>query len=221
MQNEQALREALVAAGRRLISENLTSGTSGNISVCDREGGYMLITPSGVDYAACTPADMVALRLEDGLPLCEGQLRPSIEAELHRGVYLLRPDVQAVLHTHPINSTVFSVIGEEIPLITDAAVQELRAPVRTAVYYPPGTAELAAAAQAALGEKARACLLKAHGAVCVGKSLPQTFDVAKVLENTAEIYWRIRALGLQPQPIADEHIRYMHEVLSNNYGQKK
>ena len=54
MQNEQALREALVAAGRRLISENLTSGTSGNISVCDREGGYMLITPSGVDYAACT-----------------------------------------------------------------------------------------------------------------------------------------------------------------------
>ena len=212
------MREVLVEAGKKLINEGFTVETWGNISVRD-EKDLVYITPSGMDYATCTVDDIVVMTLDK--EIISGKRRPSIETDLHLEVYKARPEVRAVVHTHPISSTVFSCMGESIPLILDEAAQALGGEVRTAPYALPGTIELAKNCVMALGEKTNACLLQSHGAVCVGCDIKGAFKVAKVLEMTAEIYYRIRTVGGNFIPISDDNIKAMQEYVACKYGQPK
>ena len=45
----QEERELVVEYGRKMSTDRLSTGTSGNISVCNAEKGLMAISPSGMD----------------------------------------------------------------------------------------------------------------------------------------------------------------------------
>ena len=210
-------KSLLIESGKKLLHEGFTVETWGNISVRG-DNGLVYITPSGMNYDTCSEDDIVVMRL-DGT-VVDGRRVPSIEHGLHRAVYAARPDVHAVVHTHPIYSTVFSAMGENIPLLIDEAAQALGDEVRTAPYALPGTEQLADNCVQALGQKANACLLQSHGAVCVGRDMKAAFKTARVLEMTAEIYYRIRAIGGKFIPISQENIAAMQEFMANRYGQR-
>ena len=212
--NEKTL---LIQSGKKLLHEGFTVETWGNISLRG-DDGLVYITPSGMDYDSCTEADVVVMDLAGRV--VEGTRVPSIENGLHRAVYAARPEVKAIVHTHPIYSTVFSAMGESIPLLIDEAAQALGDRVCTAPYALPGTEELARACVEALGRKANACLLQSHGAVCVGRNMKTAFRTARVLEMTAEIYYRIRAVGGRYIPISPENIAAMQDFAANRYGQR-
>lgn len=211
-------REIIVTAGKKLIHEGFTIETWGNISVRD-EAGLVYITPSGMDYETCTVDDVVVMKPDK--TVVSGARRPSIETDLHLAVYAARPEVSAIVHTHPLSSMVFACTGMSIPLLSDEASQALGDDVRTARYGLPGSLELARNCVEALGQKSNACLLQSHGAVCVGKNMPAAFTVAKVLEMTAELYYRIRVMGKSYIPISEENIAAMQEFVAHSYGQPK
>ena len=208
-------RQAVVEAGKKMLHSGLTVETWGNISVRDHDRIY--ITPSGMPYDGLVEEDVVVTGLEGRV--LEGRWQPSTETPLHAAVYNARPDVGAILHTHPIYSTVFSCMGEDIPLFIDEAAQALGDVVRTAGYALPGSPELARNCVAALGRKANACLLKSHGAVCVGKDLGACFRTAAVLEMTARVLQLIRSMSGTFHPISDENIAAMQEFVKTRYGQ--
>ena len=210
-------KQLIIESGKKLLHEGFTVETWGNISVRGADG-LVYITPSGMDYDTCCEDDVVVMTL-DGT-VVDGHRVPSIEHGLHRAVYAARPDVNAIVHTHPIYSTVFSAMGENIPLLIDEAAQALGDEVRTAPYALPGTDELAQNCAEALGQKANACLLQSHGAVCVGRDMKAAFKTARVLEMTAEIYWRIRAAGGKFIPISAENIAAMQDFVAHRYGQR-
>lgn len=210
-------KQLLIDSGKKLLHEGFTVETWGNISVRG-ENDLFYITPSGMDYDTCTAADIVAMNLAGDI--VEGTRKPSIESGLHRTIYCYRKDVNAVVHTHPIYSTVFAATARPIPLLIDEAAQALGAPVTVASYALPGTQELADNCRAALGGKANACLLQNHGAVCVGTDMKGAFKVARVLEATAEIYYRICAIGEQPKEISAQNILAMQEFVATQYGQR-
>ncbi len=211
-------REIIVTAGKKLIHEGFTIETWGNISVRD-EAGLVYITPSGMDYETCTVDDVVVMKPDK--TVVSGARRPSIETDLHLAVYAARPEVSAIVHTHPLSSMVFACTGMSIPLLSDEASQALGDEVRTARYGLPGSLELAQNCVEALGQKSNACLLQSHGAVCVGKDMPAAFTVAKVLEMTAELYYRICVMGKSYIPISEENIAAMQEFVAHSYGQPK
>ena len=208
-------KRAVIAAGKRMLAEGVTIGAWGNISVRD-EAGRVCITPSGMAYGTLTEDDIVVLA-PDGTRL-EGERKPSIETGLHLAVYAARPDCRAIVHTHPVYSTAFSAMGEDIPLFLDEAAQQLGDTVRTAEYALPGTPELAENCVRALGPRSMACLLRSHGAVCLGETLDQAFLVSQVLESTARIYGLIRSMGGAFLPLSQEDIRAMQEFVKNEYG---
>ncbi|MDR2528507.1 MAG: class II aldolase/adducin family protein [Synergistaceae bacterium] len=211
-------KRAVVEAGKTMLHSGLTVETWGNISVRNREAGQVYITPSGLPYDELLEDDVVTVGL-DGRVL-KGHRRPSVETPLHVAVYKARMDVDAVLHTHPIYSTVFSCMDEDIPLFIDEAAQTLGDTVRTAKYALPGSPELAQNCVAALGRKANACLLKSHGAVCVGKNLAACFRTATVLEMTARVLQLIRSMGGTFHPLSDENIAATRELVKKTrYGQ--
>ena len=153
--------------------------------------------------------------------VCEGSRIPSIETQMHVKIYQNRPDVYAILHTHPVSSTVFGVLRKPIPVITDEIAQAIGGEISVADYALPGTDLLAENTVKVLGEK-NACLLANHGAVCVGKDLNACFKAAIVLETGAEIYQKALAVsGCEPVELKEDDVKAMYDFAQNHYGQRE
>lgn len=109
----QDLREQVCAANRALEPSGLVRLTWGNVSGIDRESGLWAIKPSGVDYAALKPADIVVLDLEG--KVVEGKLRPSSDTKTHLVLYREFPNIGGITHTHSLHATMFAQAGRELP----------------------------------------------------------------------------------------------------------
>ena len=183
----------------------LVVGAAGNVSVrVPRDSGddLMAITPTGVPCAGVTADDIVITDL--GVEPVEGELVPSSESLLHTGIYRARPDVQAVMHTHPVYSSVLAVLGIDLPPVIDEVAVYVGGAVRVSEYAFPGSEELSANVLAALASR-KAAFIANHGAVAVGKSLDEALDICMLVERTSRIYVTARMIG-SVKEIPDEYI---------------
>lgn len=211
-------KQLLVESGKRMLHSGLTVETWGNISLRDPETGLVALTPSGMPYDVLTVDDVIVAKL-DGT-IMEGTRKPTIETDLHLGIYRNRPEIHAIVHTHPIYSQIFAVLREDIPPVIDEAAQIMGGTVRVAEYALPGSEALAKNCVAALGAEGHACLLANHGAVCIGGDIDFAFKVSTVLEMTAQIYYMARGIGT-PKTLTEEQVAFMHDFAYHHYGQGK
>ena len=209
-------RELLTEYGRRMSRAGLSVGTSGNLSIYVPEEGLMAITPSGLDYEATTPADIVVMDLE--AHVVEGERKPSSEWALHTKFYQRHPAARAVVHTHSMYCTTLACLGKPLEAVHYAIGAAGTARVPVAPYHLFGTPELAEAAVETCGD-GKAVLLANHGLVAWEGSLPKAFSLARDLEFTAELQWRAMAVGT-PNILTDSQ---MAEALERfkTYGQPK
>ena len=209
-------RELLTEYGRRMSRAGLSVGTSGNLSIYVPEEGLMAITPSGLDYEATTPADIVVMDLE--AHVVEGERKPSSEWALHTKFYQRHPAARAVVHTHSMYCTTLACLGKPLEAVHYAIGAAGTARIPVAPYRLFGTPELAEAAVEACGD-GKAVLLANHGLVAWEGSLPKAFSLARDLEFTAELQWRAMAVGT-PNILTDSQ---MAEALERfkTYGQPK
>ncbi len=180
--SERNLRRGIVDTARAMNSGGINQGTSGNVSA-RTEGGF-LITPSGIGYDDCTPADVVPMAM-DGT--AEGGCKPSSEWPLHRDVLAARSSVNAVLHAHPPFATALACLGRGIPAFHYMVAIAGGRDIRCAPYATFGSADLSQGALAAL-EGRTACLLANHGMVAVGRSLKAVLMLAIEVETLAQQY---------------------------------
>jgi L-fuculose-phosphate aldolase len=174
-----------------LITSQLTTGAGGNLSVFDRAGGRVAISPSGIEYSDLQPEDVVITDL-DG-QVIEGQYTPSSELGFHLALYRQRPDVTAVLHTHSVYATTIACLGWEIPAV-HYLVGFSGHKVPLAPYATFGTPELARNVATGIGDY-NALLLANHGLVAVGADLGRAFNTAEEIELVARIYYQTKSLG--------------------------
>jgi len=111
----QELKQQVVEANQELVSSGLVALTWGNVSAIDRTTGLIAIKPSGVDYAALTPDNLVVVDLEG--KVVEGDLRPSSDTKIHLELYRNFQDIGAVVHTHSPCATAFSQAGVVLPCL--------------------------------------------------------------------------------------------------------
>jgi len=140
---------------------------------------------------ALTLADIVTVNL-DGSVL-EGAAKPPLEFHIHSAVYRARPDVRAVMHTHPQWSTFLTMAGVPYQpvyaqgvLLGDIPLLDSPLSVNT----KPMGERLAAALGAG-----PAVLLKAHGAVTVGADIVEAFVLAAYLEENAYRQYMAMQIG--------------------------
>jgi L-ribulose-5-phosphate 4-epimerase len=152
---------------------------------------HVLINSGKSVRSALTAADIIAIDM-DGKPV-DGDVAPPMEFHIHTEIYRRRPDVNAVAHTHPVWSTLFSMTGQKVePVTMQAAVM---GPVQT-------FGKTASINQKALAEELagalgphRVVMLKSHGAVVVGADIVEAFVLGIYLEETARRQYLARALG--------------------------
>jgi L-fuculose-phosphate aldolase len=125
--------------------------------------------------------DIVAVDLDGRL--VAGTARPPLEFHIHSEIYRTRPDVNAVMHTHPQWSTLLTTSGVEYkPVYAQGALLG-----GVPIVDSPLSVNTRASGETlarTLG-RGRAVLLKAHGAVTVGASIIEAFVLATYLEDNA------------------------------------
>ena len=211
MRHETA-RADVVACAQRMLADDLTVSTSGNISV--RCGDLVAITPSGVDYGDMTPADVCLVDLAG--EQVDGDLRPSVEVPMHTTVYRRFEQAAAIVHTHPLHTTALSLVSDELPAV-HYMVALLGGPVPVVPYATYGTQELADASARGLDGRT-AVILQNHGATTVGDSLQQAYTRSLYLEWMCHLYLQASAFG-QPNLLSAEEIDRVTAKLAF-YGQR-
>ncbi len=184
------IRKEICRISTMLFEKNLVSGKDGNISVRTGEG-EMLITPSGICKAFLEP-EMILRQGFDGRVL-EGSLKSTKEAGLHANLYERRPEVGAIVHTHPAAATAFAVCGMTLPSDCLVEVPSLLGKVCVAGYAPAGSPSLVEEV-----EKCGDCnvvFLQNHGVICCGKSLTDAFALMDAVENAAKTILYAKMLG--------------------------
>jgi L-fuculose-phosphate aldolase len=213
--DERALREAVIASALAMNATGINRGKSGNVSARWREVAFdgFLITPTGVPYPQLAPEQIVAMTLEGGT---RGTLLPSSEWRFHRDIYVAREDVQAVVHTHAPFATSLACLHRGIPAFHYMVAVAGGKDIRCAHYATFGTQELSDRAIAAL-EGRMACLLANHGMIALGASLPRALALAVEVESLAEMYWRALQIG-EPVLLPDTEMAVVLEKF-RTYGQ--
>lgn len=194
----------------RMEADQLTVGTSGNVSV--RVGDLIAVTPSGVEYRDLTPEAICVIDL-DGNPV-DGDLAPSSELPMHTSVYRAT-DAGAVVHTHPLYGTTLSVLLDEVPPV-HYMIALLGGPVRVAPYARFGTEELARHAVDAMRGRS-GVLMRNHGATTYGPTLAKAYSRSVYLEWVCRLYHQARLLG-EPRLLPEQEIAQVAEALLG-YGQ--
>src|SRR5215212_6224197 len=191
-------RAALVDYCLKMQADDLTVGTSGNLSV--RSGDLIAITPSGVNYDDLTPEAICVIDLDGGV--VEADLEPSSEVPMHTSVYRAT-DAGAVVHSHPMYCTAISVTMDEVPPVH----------YRLALLGGP---ELAQGSVDAMAGRS-GVLLRNHGATTYGPTLAKAYTRSIYLEWVCKLYHVASQLG-EPALLTQEQLDEVAEGIGA-YGQ--
>jgi L-ribulose-5-phosphate 4-epimerase len=169
-------------------------GSGGNVSVRVDQSS-MAITPSSIKYDDLSANDICIVGLDNTPIDVKDDLKPSVETVLHSVIYANRPDVHAVVHTHQIYGSVFSVINTPIPSLFDEVTFALGKTIEVIPYALSGSPELAANVKAKLSNNANAYIIQNHGTLTLGKTLDKAILHAELLEKVSYIYYLALSTG--------------------------
>jgi L-fuculose-phosphate aldolase len=203
--NEDAAREAVLAAARAMTPLGINHGSAGNVSLRWHRGGAdgFLVTPSALPYERCGIDDLAWLSIAmpgggPATPVVDGPRRPSSEWRFHHDLYARRSDVRAVVHTHATHCTALACLPavqrDGIPPVHYMVAAAGGRDIRCAPYATFGSQALSDHALAAL-EGRRACLLAHHGMIATGLTLEAALALAVEVESLARMYAQALQLG--------------------------
>ena len=204
-------RAAIVEYCLKMQADDLTVGTSGNVSA--RSGDLIAITPSGVDYDDLTPETVCVIDIDGNT--VEGDLEPSSEVPMHTAVYQAT-DAGAVVHSHPMYCTALSVTMDEVPPV-HYMLALLGGPVRVAPYARFGSPELAQGSVDAMVDRT-GVLLRNHGATTYGPTLAKAYTRSLYLEWVCRLYHQAKQIG-EPTLLTLEQLEEVGKVI-DTYGQE-
>lgn len=168
-------------------------GSGGNVSVrIDGEDG-MAVTPSSIRYQDLAADDICVTGFD--LSVIEGDRKPSVESGMHGIIYRMRPDVNAVVHTHQFYGSVLAVINEPLPALFDEVAFSLGAMAEMVPYALSGSRELADNVAQKLSNNANAYILQNHGVLALGKTLDKALLHAELVEKAAMVYCTALSTG--------------------------
>lgn len=228
----EELKKKVYEANILLPKYGLVTFTWGNVSAIDRESGYFVIKPSGVEYEDMGPEDMVIMDL-DGNKV-EGNLNPSSDTATHIEIYKGFKEVGGIVHTHSSYATSWAQAGRgipcygtthadyfygEIPCVRNLSKEEIEEA------YEKNTGVLIVSEFERLKKDpvvVPAVLCKNHGVFAWGKDAHAAVHNAVVTEEVAKMAYRCELINSEvkeaPQELQDKHYYRKHGA-NAYYGQ--
>ncbi|MBO6148975.1 MAG: L-ribulose-5-phosphate 4-epimerase [Lachnospiraceae bacterium] len=226
----EELKKQVYEANMLLPKYDMVTFTWGNVSGIDRESGFFVIKPSGVEYEKLSPEDMVVVNLNG--EKVEGRYNPSSDTATHAELYRKWDDIGGVVHTHSSWATSWAQAGRDIPCYgtTHAdyfygSVPCLRCLTKEEIdeAYEKNTGVLITDYFKDKDHIAvQAVLCKNHGPFAWGKDAVDAVHTAVVLEEVAKMAARTETINPRvavcPQEVQDKHYYRKHGA-NAYYGQ--
>ncbi len=231
----ESLREQVLRANQEIARRGLAPHTFGNASGIDRSGTrpLVVIKPSGVDYGALTPADLVVTDLEGNA--VDGRLRPSSDLDTHTLLYREFPQIGAIVHTHSEFATAWAQAGRPIPCLgtTHADYFHGAVPITEPLTAEEVSEDYVRSTGAVIVRCFRSgnldpvavpgVLVAGHAPFAWGKDLAEAVEHADVLEYIARLAFRSVLLGAPeagiPSYVLEHHYLRKHGPRAT-YGQR-
>lgn len=180
------VKEDIVFACHILEAADQGDTVYGHVSARDPGGRGFWMKPAAMGLDEIRPADLILLDL-DGNVLA-GRRPRHLEYPIHSEIYRVRPDVHAVVHTHPEHATAFSSLRVPLRPVSHEAC----------LFVPPDVPRFSETSDlivtAALGESVArtlgagfALLLECHGIVTAGVSVADACLCALLLDKAARV----------------------------------
>ncbi|MFT4144907.1 MAG: L-ribulose-5-phosphate 4-epimerase [Mobilitalea sp.] len=218
------LKEQVFQANMELPKRGLVTFTWGNVSGIDRESGYMVIKPSGVEYESMKAEDMVVVDLEGNR--IEGNYKPSSDTATHIELYKKYPEIGGIVHTHSTWATSWAQAGRSIPLYGTTHADYFYGPIpcarslteeeiNTEYEKNTGLVIIETLEKGNIKPKSMPGILCTnHGPFTWGKDAHEAVHNAVVLEELAKMscYSELINPNIKPAPkvIADKHYLRKH-----------
>lgn len=169
------------------------------------EPDRMLLNPHGLSFDEIRASDLLKLDLAGNLVDGPGEYEPNKAALLlHGGILEARPDINAVLHHHTMAGTaVASQEGGLLPLTVHALMNWDLVAYHDfeGIVLDPGEKERM---NEALGSDKKILILRNHGIVTAGATIPEAFMLTYWLERACEIQIAAQAGGVPLRLLSEE-----------------
>ena len=216
MVSEYEIKKQICEIGQRIYNKGMVAANDGNISVKISENEF-LCTPTGVSKGFMTPEFICKVDRNGKVIQANKGFKPSSEIKMHMRVYKERPDVNSVVHAHPMYATSFAIAGIPLtePIMPEAVIALGCVPI--AEYGTPSTEEIPDAVSKYV-QHYDAVLLENHGALSYSDSLINAYYKMESLEFYAQLLYQSRLLG-GPKRLSDAQVQRLYE-LRRQFGLK-
>lgn len=196
----------LVDACRVLAAQGHEDKTLGHLSWRDPQGRGFWCKRAGIGLSEVRGADDFLLLDFDG-DVVVGDGARHIEWPIHAAVMALRPDVNAVLHSHPRHSVLCSALDDPLPLVGNESVLFVDGVPRfTATADLIRTPQFGRQVAETLAD-GRVVLLRNHGIVVATGTVADLVLTAIYLETTARNVLDLLATGRAFVPMDPDDAR--------------
>lgn len=182
-------KKAIIEAGRSAYSCGLVSAAGGNISM--KLGGRYFITATNAPLRCLNMEDILEIDMSGNVVgETYGGKRPSKETVLHLEIYKNRPDIDCVIHVHPVFSIACSIaFPNSFPILTVSGINKI-GKIGYISYAQPGSEELVMGARKVLTENdadMKTIILERHGILVFDKGMETCYERTELVEETAKV----------------------------------
>ncbi|UZW62219.1 aldolase [Lysobacter enzymogenes] len=204
-------RQKLALTCRILFDAGHDSGLAGQITCRAETPGTYYTQRLGLGFDEISESNL--LLVDEDLNVLEGDGMANPANRFHSWVYRARPDVNCIIHTHPLHIVALSML--EVPLmVSHMDICPLFDDCAFLKQWPgvPVGNEEGEIISAALGDK-RAILLAHHGQLVACASIEEACVLASLFERAAKLQLLAMAAG-EIKPIPEALAREAHDWIS-------
>jgi ribulose-5-phosphate 4-epimerase/fuculose-1-phosphate aldolase len=202
MSKYQALMDDLLDTTYELYQRGYVTPTGGNISMrCPDDPGKILITPTSIYKRKLKAEHLLFVDLQGNV--LEGKYKQSVETPIHLAIYRARSDVNVVIHSHTIYTTIWALTHTPFLPISGEVVMLGKLPV---IDWVSGTEEAGKAVTNAMGKDGHYVVIQNHGLVVAGPTLDWVAGITDMIEVACKILVTCQMMGKDPEVLSPKSI---------------
>lgn len=206
-----SLKSELVYYSKLCYRNKFLAATDGNLSI-RKSKDKILATPSSFCKGKLKEKDIIIVNLQG--KKVSGLNIPSSEFKLHKYIYEMRYDINAVVHTHPKFATAFAAAGIALDKNVFPEIYLKLGKIPLAEYATPSTDEVPQSVSAYVKDY-NAVLLANHGLVAYADTIEEAYYITEKVEHIAEVTFYCRMMGGEKM-LTDEQLRKLDSLKSKN-----
>jgi L-fuculose-phosphate aldolase len=205
--SEFKLKEQMCEIGRRIWLKGYCAGNEGNHS-CRIGPDRVLCTPTGISKGFLKPDDVCTVDMEG--KQISGKRKRTSEILMHLTIYKARPDVKAVVHSHPPHATAFAIANVELPTCIHPEAEVFLGAVKTAKYVTPGDLRLGESLLPYVKDT-NTILLQNHGTVTYDVDLENAYYKLEIVDAYSRILLLAKSIG-QIRPLDSNEMKELLDL---------